>query len=379
MPGASFGSVAAHFDRFLSFPFAGQLPVVGSVNPPRMHRPFELQFLLLLLFMPFLCDAFTVIHRRCRTSFLLPAIVRHPTAAARVRIRQLDPQANHLSSFYFSSSSSFFFLSSLRSASICSSSTTTIANSVPLPHLSLVLDINKTILLEDPAGGKDVQALLNEIVSEIAYGRVDQLKPQHKQQQSRKWSADLSMSLHVGPRPPGTPPSLVSYASFVHDTYPDLPAINLKQMKAIRDGLKGTFTLPGQPGHRFASEITMLTEALRLPPGLSPGLMKAAGLEGQKRVGILPAFFHFLLRLQAEQETQQQQEEEGGRGSDTFSTSFSKSPSSISPASQQKKEASSWRFAVQFRTFGEDLPRVIQEFNLFVRGNHPLFPGQRLV
>lgn len=42
----------------------------------------------------------------------------------------------------------------------------------PLPRLDLVFDINKTIVLEDPAGGKDVRALLNEFISELAWGRV---------------------------------------------------------------------------------------------------------------------------------------------------------------------------------------------------------------
>lgn len=41
-----------------------------------------------------------------------------------------------------------------------------------LPRLDLAFDINKTILLEDPAGGKYVRALLNQIVSELAWGRV---------------------------------------------------------------------------------------------------------------------------------------------------------------------------------------------------------------
>ena len=41
-----------------------------------------------------------------------------------------------------------------------------------LPRLDLVFDINKTILLEDPAGGKNVRALLNEIVAELAWGHV---------------------------------------------------------------------------------------------------------------------------------------------------------------------------------------------------------------
>lgn len=34
------------------------------------------------------------------------------------------------------------------------------------------------------------------------------------------------------------------------------------------------------------------------------------------------------------------------------------------------------RVALQFRTFGDDLPRVAREYNALCRGAHPLFPGQ---
>mmetsp|Transcript_11784 Transcript_11784/g.1760 ORF Transcript_11784/g.1760 Transcript_11784/m.1760 type:complete len:91 (-) Transcript_11784:685-957(-) len=33
-------------------------------------------------------------------------------------------------------------------------------------------------------------------------------------------------------------------------------------------------------------------------------------------------------------------------------------------------------FAIVFRTFGTDLPEVIEEFNLFCNGSHPLFNGK---
>ncbi len=205
------------------------------------------------------------------------------------------------------------------------------STSGPSPHLSLVFDINKTILLDDPAGGKDVHALLNEAVSELAYGRC--------RNNPSSWVADESLPLHVGPPPPpAASSSLLSYSTFVHQAYPDTIGGDLKRLKKQRDDLKGAFTLPGQPGARFASEVTALEQALRLPPTHSPGLLAGAGLEGRTRVSILPAFFHFLQRL------------------------------------QQRGEG----FALQFRTFGDDLPRVIQEYNAFVRGQHPLFVGQGL-
>ena len=39
------------------------------------------------------------------------------------------------------------------------------------PCLELVFDINKTILIDDPSGGKDEYKLLNEILSENAWGK----------------------------------------------------------------------------------------------------------------------------------------------------------------------------------------------------------------
>lgn len=41
------------------------------------------------------------------------------------------------------------------------------------PKLELVFDINKTILIDDPAGGKSEFKLLNEIISENAWGKDD--------------------------------------------------------------------------------------------------------------------------------------------------------------------------------------------------------------
>jgi hypothetical protein len=55
------------------------------------------------------------------------------------------------------------------------------------------------------------------------------------------------------------------------------------------------------------------------------------------RVFILPAFFHFLDKLRA---------------------------------------VPGLAFRLQFRTFGTDIPRVLQEFNAYCQGTHPVFGGQ---
>ena len=37
-------------------------------------------------------------------------------------------------------------------------------------HLALIFDINKTLIMSDLSGKKDINSVLNEILSEIAYG-----------------------------------------------------------------------------------------------------------------------------------------------------------------------------------------------------------------
>lgn len=105
--------------------------------------------------------------------------------------------------------------------------------------------------LEDPAGGKGVRALLNEIVAELAWGRVT---ANGDGGGDPRW---VSAGLPLAIDPPPSPPALVSYSFFVHQQHPDVAGGDLKAVKARRDGLKGSFTEPGGPGQAYAGEVAV--------------------------------------------------------------------------------------------------------------------------
>lgn len=102
--------------------------------------------------------------------------------------------------------------------------------------------------------------------------------------------------------------------------------------------LRQDFTAPGNAGHGLAAEHAQLLEELELP-ALREGegnaeLVKRAGLDGSSYFFMVPAFFRLVQWLDE-------------RGT---------------------------RFNLIFRTYGDDLHRIAQEFNCFCEGKHPFFP-----
>lgn len=107
------------------------------------------------------------------------------------------------------------------------------------------------------------------------------------------------------------------------------------KVKKQRQAMLQRFTSAGEPGAGLLPVLEAFLAALRLPPGVvgSPEAL-AAGLEGEQ-VLIVPAFFDLLVQL--------------------------------------KRVSRS--FTLVFRTFGEDLPKVVKEHNAFCEGRHPMYPG----
>jgi len=100
-------------------------------------------------------------------------------------------------------------------------------------------------------------------------------------------------------------------------------------VRKVRNYLIGQFTSPGQPGHCFRPYFEYLRDALKVPD-FSQG-------DNEKYHFILPSFFECLIAL--------------------------------------KKRTQP--FQLIFRTFGDDLPEIINEFNLFCAGKHPYFPSSK--
>jgi hypothetical protein len=107
-----------------------------------------------------------------------------------------------------------------------------------------------------------------------------------------------------------------------------------KQNKHMRKVLRQDFTAKGNPGDGLESEHDELLQHLLLPDTAAGDAQLAeTGLDESPYCFIVPAFFRLMQYL-------------------------------------QQKE---FKFNLIFRTFGDDLHRVAQEFNCFCEGRHPCF------
>ncbi|CAM9151364.1 unnamed protein product [Ectocarpus sp. 12 AP-2014] len=225
-------------------------------------------------------------------------------------------------------------------------------------RLTLHFDLNKTLIMVDPAGRKTQAQVLNSVLAEICWGHVKHSGAE----ETSVWTWNGSFSSPTRKAPPSTEPplsrtpsgsrglqqqnhqetasvALVSYSDFLHQEFGDAEGKNNRRMKDLRDERKGCFTEDGQPGVGLRAEYLKLEKALALPEAVARSpLAKGAGLAGRESLFILPSFFRCLLAL---------------------------------------KEADA-DFGVVFRTFGDDIAEVSREYNAFCEGGHPLFPGAKM-
>eukprot|EP00903_Cladosiphon_okamuranus_P010270 g9724.t1 len=229
-------------------------------------------------------------------------------------------------------------------------------------RLILHFDLNKTLIMVDPAGRKTQSQVLNSVLAEICWGHVESAAGA-EQAPSWKWdgsppspeppcSRDLPSSgtqqrQSTAPAPQekhtgnhdGAVSVSMSYSDFLHQEFGDAEGKDNRRMKDIRDEKKGSFTEHGHPGADLRANYLLLQRALSLPEAVAGSpLGEASGLAGRKSYYVLPSFFSCLLAL---------------------------------------KEAEV-DFGVVFRTFGDDIVGVSREYNAFCEGNHPLFPGVKM-
>eukprot|EP00755_Sulcionema_specki_P030654 Sspe_Gene.18629::Locus_6718_Transcript_1_1_Confidence_1.000_Length_1158::g.18629::m.18629 len=178
------------------------------------------------------------------------------------------------------------------------------------PELVLHMDVNKTLVMADPAAGVSHDGMINSILSESCWGTVppDVLKeaeavpPEDRMRFASHWT------YKEGPCENQPAPDTVTFADYVERVL-KLP---WKEYKA----LKTAFTDKGAPGEQVAGFYQRLQGAL----------------EGEMK--IFPSFYNMVKILADE-----------GRS-----------------------------FRIVFRTFGIDLPHIIKEWNAFCQGKHPDFP-----
>ncbi|KAG3171262.1 hypothetical protein PC128_g18767 [Phytophthora cactorum] len=199
------------------------------------------------------------------------------------------------------------------------------------PHVLLYFDVNKTMIMHDPVQGKTLPHILNDLLTERAFGRVVD-----GYGGDCKWVWNGEKALGGCSFDNQEDGSLVSYGAFLRAKFPlsGDPKIATEN-KHMRKVLRQHFTAAENPGEGLKSEHEELLQQLLLPcTEASEAQLEEVGLNESPYCFIVPAFFRFLEYL-------------------------------------QKNEV---KFNLIFRTFGDDLHRVAQEFNCFCEGRHPCFP-----
>ncbi|KAI9912524.1 hypothetical protein PsorP6_006510 [Peronosclerospora sorghi] len=206
------------------------------------------------------------------------------------------------------------------------------------PHVLLYFDVNKvcrrfrcfllhstdtTVIMHDPVQGKTLPHIVNDLLTERSFGYLDS-------KSNWIWDGEKALCENRERRD-----GYISYGSYLRDTFPLSDDVEVaKKNKYMRKILRQHFTFEGNPGEGLATEYHTLLQHLRLPDtAASDAQLEAVGLHKSPFFFIVPAFFKLLQYL-------------------------------------QQHDVS---FNLIFRTFGDDLHRVAQEFNCFCEGNHPFF------
>ncbi|CBH17233.1 hypothetical protein, conserved [Trypanosoma brucei gambiense DAL972] len=182
----------------------------------------------------------------------------------------------------------------------------------PRRHLVINMDINKTIIQVDSAGGRTMEDVMNSNVAANVWGRVS----------GEGWTAVL------GPGQAGDRTGLVTYDQYVDEKFKEPPGMQdlsraeknrlWQDVSAKRRSILSAFTRPGQPGEGFKRYVDEQRTVLTATPDQL----------------IIPSFFEFINTL----------------------------------------SELSWPFTLLFRTFGTELGSVLQEWREFVQGKHKHLP-----
>ena len=196
-----------------------------------------------------------------------------------------------------------------------------------LPPLCLHFDVNETIMLGDPAGGDTYEESLHKIMAKVAFVRPVPQKSRGK----GKWAA---WAWHDGsPLDPALRDASAPLPPLLPQQFEDPPGCDrFYNVPELKDAYAKCFASEGSPGIIYKAELERMREMMRWPDGVTrdPRLCSPDGY-----YTFLPAFFYTLAALKA-----------SGR-----------------------------RFSVVVRTFGSDLPQLIEAIEAFATGGHPLHLG----
>ncbi|XQJ30142.1 hypothetical protein NXY56_006221 [Leishmania guyanensis] len=189
-------------------------------------------------------------------------------------------------------------------------------------HFVIHMDINKTIIQVDQAGGRTMDDVLNSNVAANTYGYIDPTDNQWRPLYGPSDAPVAQPDTYSGP--------IMSYDTYIDSLYCAPPGMQ-ELSKAERDAVWRTvsnlrrqatrkFTFPGEAGEAYAPLVDLQRQHL----GHSDGYYN-----------IIPAFFHMI--------------------------------NTLSELNLQ--------FTLIFRTFGSDLSAVLEEWRSFVFGMHACKPS----
>lgn len=193
----------------------------------------------------------------------------------------------------------------------------------------LHMDINKTIIHVDVAGGKTMEDVLNANVGKMVFGHVT------SSDAGAAMFTAVSCSQDAVSVCPAIPPNarFMCFDDFVDVALPTMAGFDSlppaerreqwKQLSGKRRAMKASFTHPGNPGEAYAQFVEQQRKALTRPNGTSMW-------------NIVPSFFNVMNEL----------------------------------------SAAEWPFVLVFRTFGSDLPEILEEWKEFIGGHHDFGPPQ---
>ncbi|KAG5495152.1 hypothetical protein JKF63_02206 [Porcisia hertigi] len=189
-------------------------------------------------------------------------------------------------------------------------------------HLVIHMDINKTIIQIDQAGGRTMEDVLNSNVAANTFGLVD---PTNKQWRPLYSVLDAPVKL-----PDTHSDSVISYDVYIDSLYCAPPGMQQmpkterdavwKSVSNLRRQATRKFTFPGEVGEAYAQLVDLQREHLK---------------HGDGYHSIIPSFFHMVNTL----------------------------------------SELNFHFTLIFRTFGSDLNTVLQEWSSFVLGTHACKPS----
>ena len=211
-----------------------------------------------------------------------------------------------------------------------------------LPHLIINFDINKTVILKDKSKNLDFESCVKSCLVNYSWGIFDE--------STKKWTLTENYLSHKKPRPELM--NYYKYMKIVHKskTEEEIPDkeeryIKNQEIKKLKDRLSLEFLDKGQPGEKLRDLYNDYLKRVKIPKEIMD--------EINKENSIYPSFFKDLYQ------------------NDYIYIFPSVFRTMIELQSQNRI------FTIIFRTFGFDFDEVINEFNSFCEGNHPLYNGSK--